>query len=103
MEVEPEGSAPPPSSGAKPSRRPVLAGALAFLGSLGLGLALTVLVVRAIPPKVPNPTEAYEGFGDAVMASFELAVGAALSLVVSMIFAAAVAARVAGRGRGSAP
>ena len=79
---------------AKRRRRAVLAGTLAFLPCMGLGLVLTVLIVCTIPPKVPNPTEAYEGFGDAMMAIFYLAVGAAISLLLSTSVAAAVAARV---------
>ncbi|MGH7169693.1 MAG: hypothetical protein ACRELF_00775 [Gemmataceae bacterium] len=71
-----------------------LAGALAFLPCMAFGLVLTVLVVGAVPPKVPNPTEAYEGFGETMTAFFYLAVGAAISLLISTSVAAAVATRV---------
>jgi hypothetical protein len=37
---------------------------LAFLGNWILGIVVTVLVIRQIPPEVPNPEEAYEGIGD---------------------------------------
>jgi ABC-type Fe3+ transport system permease subunit len=99
MEPEPAGSERPEPNDAGSSLRSVLAGALAFLGSLFLGLALTFLVVRAISPEHPHPTEAYEGFGDAMMALFHFAFGAVLSLIASMIVAGIVAAHVARRGR----
>jgi hypothetical protein len=70
---------------------------LAFLGSLALGLALTVVVIRSIPPEVPNPTEAYEGFGDAVMAMVLLVFGAVVSILVALVVAIIVAVRVNGK------
>jgi hypothetical protein len=78
-----------------PGRQPPLVGCLwptvAFLGSLAFGLMVTVLVVRAIPPEAPHPTEAYEGFGDAVTALFGLFIGAVLSILVALFTAIFVA------------
>jgi hypothetical protein len=82
---------------------PVIAGLLAFLGSLVLGIALTVLVIRAIPPQVPNPTEAYEGFGDAMMAMLLFELGAGVSLMVAVLIGLAVAAWIWGRTEPVAP
>jgi hypothetical protein len=45
---------------------------------------MTVLVVRAIPPEVPHPTEAYEGFGDAVTSLTYLFFGVVLSILVAL-------------------
>jgi hypothetical protein len=66
---------------------------LAFLGTLVLGLVVTVLVVRSIPPEVPHPTEAYEGFGDAVTAAIHLFIGTLLSFLIALIVACFVAVR----------
>jgi hypothetical protein len=74
-----------------------LAGVLAFLGSLAVGLVMTVIVVRSIPPTVPNPTEAYEGFGDYMMALFRFLFGALISFMVAVGVALVVAACVARR------
>jgi hypothetical protein len=81
------------------SHWPVIAATLAFFGSLALGLALTILIVRLIPATVPNPTEAYEGFGDAIMAENYLLIGVGLSLIGSISVAAAVGSLVARRKR----
>jgi len=94
MEVASGDSSSWASDHAKRRRRGVLAGTLAFLFCIGLGLTLTVLVIDTISPKVPNPTEAYEGFGETMMAVFYLAVGAAISLLISTSVAAAIAMRV---------
>jgi hypothetical protein len=81
------------------SHWPVIAAALAFFDSMARGLALTILVIRLIPAKVPNPTEAYEGFGDAIMLENYLLIGTGLSLIVSMSVAAVVGSCVARRKR----
>jgi hypothetical protein len=82
----------------------VTAGLLAFAGTLAAGLAVTVLIVRAIPPAVPNPTEAYEGFGDAMMAQFRFCMGAGLSLLVACITGCMTGDWAASRwGRGAGP
>lgn len=61
----------------------VAAGLFAFAGTLVAGIAVTVLIVRAIPPEVPNPTEAYEGIGDAMLAQFWFYLGGGVSLFVA--------------------
>jgi hypothetical protein len=82
----------------------VAAGALAFAGSLFAGLVVTLLVVLAIPPEVPHPTEAYEGIGDALMAMFYFGIGAMLSLCVAFSVGIAAGAHVASQWRrGAAP
>jgi hypothetical protein len=73
---------------------PTVAGLLAFLGSLVLGLVVTVLAIRPIPPEHPNPTEAYEGFGDYLQAKFWFEMGAGLSFVVAVLIGLMVAAWV---------
>lgn len=83
-----------------PSRRSVagvVAGALTSAVSLAVGLVATVLIVRGIPPDVPNPTEAYEGFGDAARAMFLFWVGAALSECAAIVTELVVGAWVASR------
>jgi hypothetical protein len=80
-----------------PSRRTVavvVAGVLAFAGSWAVGLLATVGLVLAIRPEVP-PTEAYEGFGDAVRALFFFGVGAVLSLCVALVLGLMVGERMA--------
>src|SRR5581483_5588079 len=67
--------------GVLPSRGFVVAaaaGLLAFAVTLAAGLVVTVLVVRAIPPEVPHPTEASGGFGDAMLALIRVYIGAGL-------------------------
>ena len=61
------------------------AGLLAFAGSLLAGLVVTILIVRAIPPEMSHPTEAYEGFGDALLAMFRFVIGATLSVSVAIV------------------
>ena len=73
----------------------LVAGLFAFAGSLVTGLVVTALIVRAIPPEVAHPTEAYEGFGDAIMAIFRFAVGAALSVCVAFVVGLLTGERVA--------
>lgn len=83
---------------ALPSRQvvaAVTAGGLAFAGSLTVGLGITVLVIWAIPPEVPNPTEAYEGFGDAVRALGLFGLGVILSLCAAVGVGFVVGERVA--------
>lgn len=63
----------------------VTTGILAFFASWAAGVAITILIVRAIPPEVPNPTEAYEGFGDAIMGVFRFYVGTLISFVVAVV------------------
>jgi hypothetical protein len=75
----------------------IIAGFLAFLISLGILLGITILIVRAIPPRVPNPTEAYEGFGDAMIAGHYFLVGSLLSLPVAASIGATVAVWVVHR------
>jgi ABC-type Fe3+ transport system permease subunit len=69
----------------------ILRGALAFFVTLAVGLALTAFVIRSIPPTVPHPTETYEGFGDALIATLFLYAGAALSLLLAGLVSAWVA------------
>jgi uncharacterized membrane protein len=73
------------------------AGLVACMGSLLVGLALTALVVWAIPPAVPHPTEAYEGIGDALMAQLCFGIGAALSLSMALVIGIVVGQWVASR------
>jgi hypothetical protein len=73
------------------------AGLLAFAGTLAAGVAVTILIERAIPPEVPNPTEVYEGFGDWMSAVLRIFIGAGLSLVVACIVGFVTAAWVASR------
>jgi Na+/proline symporter len=67
---------------------------LAFLGSLALGLAATILIVRAISPTVPHPTEANEAFANGIEALMRFVFGAIVSFVAAFLIAAVVAARV---------
>ena len=46
--------------------------------------------MRAIPPVVPNPTEGYEGIGDAMVAVVRFALGAAQSFVDAVGFAMSI-------------
>jgi hypothetical protein len=64
------------------------------VGTSALGLLVTVVVVRSVPPEVPHPTEAYEGFGDAVMAPFHMFVGVVVSILIALFTAILVAVRV---------
>jgi hypothetical protein len=83
-----------------PSRRAMAAPAgalLAFLGALLVGLTATVIIVRLIPPEVPNPTEAYEGIGDFVRAVFFLGIGALASLIAALFVGIAIGLRIAKR------
>jgi flagellar biosynthesis protein FliR len=82
-----------PVPGSQPPPVGCLVPTVAFFGSLAFGLVVTVLVVRAIPPEVPHPTEAYEGFGDAVTTLFNLIIGAALSILAALFTAIFVAVR----------
>ena len=63
----------------------VAAGLLAFVATLAVGVVVTVVIVRVMPRQVPNPTEAYEGIGDALMAEAVLSLGAGLSFVAACI------------------
>ena len=79
------------------------AGLLAFAGTLAAGVVVTVLIVRAIPPEVPHPTEAYEGFGDGMMALVRFCLGAGLSLIVACVVGVVTGSWVAARlGTGGA-
>jgi hypothetical protein len=93
--------------GVAPSRRTVIAvavGLFAFVGSWAAGLLATVVLVWAIAPEVPNPTEAYEGFGDAVRTLFLFGVGAVLSLCAALVIGLMAGERVASRlARPAAP
>jgi hypothetical protein len=82
---------------------PAIAGLSGFLGSLVHGLALTVLVVRSIPPEVPNPTEAYEGFGDAMMRMIWLHLGSGASFLLALMIGLAVATSMSGTTHPIAP
>ena len=61
------------------------AGLLAFAGTLLAGLAVTIVIVRAIPPEAAHPTEAYEGFGDALMSLIRFVIGVTLSVSVAIV------------------
>jgi hypothetical protein len=67
---------------------------LAFLGVLALGLAATILVVRAIPPTVPQPTEANEAFANGIDALMHFIAGAIGSFAAAFFIGILVAARV---------
>jgi len=75
----------------------VVAGLLSFVGTLLVGLVVTILIIRAIPPDVPNPTEAYEGFGDAIKAMTYFGLGASLSLIIAGVVGMLVGEWVASR------
>lgn len=74
------------------------AGLLAFVGSWVTGVVVTVLVIRQIPPEVPHPTEAYEGFGDAMRALVLFYLGAGMAFLVAVVVGVAVSTWVAYRG-----
>jgi hypothetical protein len=78
-------------------------GFLAFLGVLLAGLAATVVIVRQIPPEFPNPTEAYQGFGDFVRALFFLGIGAVLSFATALIAGVSLGMYIAIRHGRDAP
>lgn len=71
---------------------PPAAMTIAFMATAAIGFGTTVLVVWSIPPKIPNPTEAYEGIADFVDALKGLGIGAILSIIAG--FVAAVIAGV---------
>ena len=75
----------------------VIAGVLAFLACWAIGVGVTILIVRAIPPEVPNPTEAYEGFGDYMLATIRFFVGAVVSFVAAVVAGLLVSRRIAYR------
>jgi len=72
----------------------ILAGLVAFGATLAAGVLVTYWVVRAIPPEVPHPTEAYEGFGDAMTAASRFFLGAGASFVFAAVIGFVVAAWV---------
>jgi hypothetical protein len=76
---------PPPASCLWPT--------LAFFGTLAVGLAATIFLVRFLPPDVPQPTEAYEGYANGVTALFQLFFGAVLSILIALFTAIVVAVR----------
>jgi hypothetical protein len=76
----------------------VTAGLLAFVGSWLGCVVIVVLAIRQIPPDVPHPTEAYEGFGDAMRAVFLFYLGVGLSFLVAVVAGFVVATWVAYRG-----
>ncbi len=76
----------------------VTAGLLAFFGSWIGGVVAVVLAIRQIPPDVPHPTEAYEGFGDAMRAVFLFYLGTGLSFLVATVVGMAISVWVAYRG-----
>jgi hypothetical protein len=59
-----------------------------------IGLATTVTIVGQTPPEFPNPTEAYEGFGDMMTAVSSLAIGLVVSQAVAIGAAFCTAWRV---------
>ncbi|VTR97845.1 unnamed protein product [Gemmata massiliana] len=67
-------------------------GALVFLVSWGIGIGGTLLIIRAVPADVPNPTEPREGLGDAMTAMFLFCLGVVLSFFPAAVvgYAAAV-------------
>jgi hypothetical protein len=81
----------------------VTAGFLAFVGTLATGVLVTVLIVRAIPPEVPHPTEAHEGFGDAMMALVRFCFGAGLSFLVACIVGLVTKSSLASRWSRAVP
>ena len=75
----------------------VTAGLLAFAGSLVLGLAATVLVIWLYLRSGPQPTEAHEGIGDALLALYFFYIAAAVWLCVAVSVGVVVGERVATR------
>ena len=71
--------------------------AAACLLTFVAGIGTTVLIERSIPPEVPNPTEAHEGFGDFIMAVARFFLGVAASLVAAVVAGAIVSSRLAAR------
>lgn len=65
----------------------VTAGALAFVATWAAGVAVTILVVLAL---LPNRAEAYEGFGDGVLALFLAGAGAVVSCFGGVVVGATV-------------
>lgn len=85
---------------ALPSQRivvPILAGFLGFLGSFVAGVVITVFIVWLIPPDVPHPTEAYEGFGDALRAMMIFGFGAVMSFIIAIPIGCQIGLRVSSR------
>src|SRR5436190_13516376 len=59
-------------------------GSLTFLVTLAACVALTILLIRLIPPDVPNPTD-FEGFGDYLPAMMLFHMGAVISFILAAI------------------
>jgi hypothetical protein len=76
----------------------VVVGFLAFVGSLCVGLAATFCVIWATSPEYSHPTEAYETFGDYVIAMEKLACGATVAFSIAGIVGFAVGVRIASGG-----
>ena len=76
----------------------VTAGLLAFVGSWLAGVVVVVLAIRQIPPDVPHPKEAYEGFGDALRVVFLFYLGVGLSFLVAVMVGVTVSVWLAYRG-----
>jgi hypothetical protein len=74
----------------------VVAGIAAFLFSAAAGLAAVFGIIMLIPPDVPNATEAYECFGDAIRAIYLLFIGGLFVIFGSAFVGCKVALRVAG-------
>jgi hypothetical protein len=72
-------------------------GVLAFLASWAVGIGITILIVRSIPPKVGHPTEAYEGFDDFVTSVFWFAIGVGVSFAVALVVGVVVSSRISSR------
>jgi hypothetical protein len=68
-----------------------LKGCLAFLATLTFGAVVTVVIIRAIPPEVPQPKGDFDGLGDYLRTLMILCVGATLSFTVSVAVGVVVA------------
>ena len=77
----------------------VVAGFFAFVGTLCVGLAITLLVIWATSPVYSHETEAYETFGDLVSAMIMLMCGVFASAPMAGIVGFAVGERVAAGAR----
>ena len=76
---------------------PAAAGLLAFFASWAVGVGITILVIRALSPKVGHPAEANEGLDDFVTAMLRLALGIGVSFAVALVVGVVVSSRAASR------
>ena len=94
MTTDPE--PPTPSGGC----RSLLTWLYVFVVTFCIGLMVTALVVRLLPPPFPNPTVADEFAQNIMSGTIKMVVGVGLSFVAAVLFAWAVVSR-GGGGRTS--